>query len=87
MSLEAKVSSGKYKGKPLYPHLHEDNMYVATRTRYKADYVRVKTLEQLEALVQQGYGARMSNPDIENAPSFIVSKNIKIDALGVRARS
>jgi len=83
MSLEAKVSSGKYKGKPLYPHLHEDNMYVATRTRYKADYVRVKTLEQLEALVQQGYGARMSNPDIENAPSFIVSRNIKTDALGV----
>jgi hypothetical protein len=80
MSLKAKVSRGKYEGTPLFPHLHEDGMYVATRTRYKADYVRVKSLEQLEALVQQGYGARMSNPDITNAPSFIVNKNIEVSA-------
>lgn len=79
MALKAKVSRGKYKGTPLSPHLHEDKMYVATRTRFKADYVRVKTIDQLEALVQKGYGARMSNSDIPNAPSFITNKNIELN--------
>jgi hypothetical protein len=67
-----------YAGEPLFPHLHEDGMFVATKTKFKADYVRVETLEQLEALVNGGYGARMSNPDIKNAPSFKSNKNIQI---------
>lgn len=80
MAIKAKVSSRSknYAGAPLFPHLHKDGMYVATRTRYKADYVRVETQDQLEALVLKGYGARMSNHDIPNAPSFIANKNIEL---------
>ena len=67
-----------YAGEPLYPHRHEDGMYVASHSRYEADYIRVETLEQLEALVRAGYSARMSNPDINQAPSIIVSKHIEV---------
>ncbi|XID75025.1 hypothetical protein ACF3NA_00095 [Alkanindiges sp. WGS2144] len=67
-------------GKPLYPHLHKDKKYIASHTRYEVDYVKVETLEQLEALVRMGYGARMSNKSIGSAPSLIVSKNI--DCIG-----
>lgn len=78
MRLIAHVSnrSNDNTGKPLYPHLHKDKKYVASHTRYKVDYVKVDTLEQLEALVRMGYGARMSNKNIGSAPSLIISKNI-----------
>ncbi|MGR5246810.1 hypothetical protein ACP3VU_19215 [Vibrio sp. PNB23_22_6] len=73
--------SKKNAGKPLYPHKHKDDMYVASHSRFEADYVRVETLEQLQALVESGYGARMSNPDLKpRVPaSIIVSKNIDIE--------
>ncbi|SMY34344.1 hypothetical protein [Photobacterium andalusiense] len=75
--LQAKVSSGDYKGTPLSPHKHkEDNRYVASLTRFQEDYVRVDTIEELATLVESGYGARMSNDTIPNAPSLIVSENI-----------
>ncbi|MDF4259452.1 hypothetical protein P7M41_24090 [Vibrio parahaemolyticus] len=73
--------SKKNAGKPLYPHKHKDGMYVASHSRFEADYVRVENLEQLQALVQLGYGARMSNPSLKPrvAASIIVSKNIEIE--------
>lgn len=73
--------SKKNAGAPLYPHKHKDGMYVASHSRFEADYVRVENLEQLQALVQLGYGARMSNPSLEPkvAASIIVSKNIVIE--------
>lgn len=73
--------SKKNAGKPLYPHKHEDDMYVASHSRFERDYVRVETLDQLQALVQLGYGARMSNPELRPkvAPSIIISKNIHIE--------
>lgn len=74
--LQAKVSTGDYKGKPLYPHLHKDGKYVASPTRYEIDYIRVDELHELGVLVRSGYAARMSNSDIPNAPSLIISKNI-----------
>ena len=63
-------------GKPLYPHLHEDGKFVASHTRFKVDYIRVETEEQLQALVAAGYSARMSNPTLKAAPSLIINKNI-----------
>lgn len=80
--LQAKVSAGAYKGKPLYPHLHKDGKYVASPTRYEIDYIRVDELYELEVLVRSGYAARMSNPDIPNAPSLIISKNIQLSEGG-----
>ncbi|VVM82102.1 hypothetical protein PS639_02332 [Pseudomonas fluorescens] len=73
---QAKVSEGPYKGEPLYPHLHKDGKYVASPSRFKVDYIRVDTLEELEVLVRSGYAARMANRKIPNAPSLIISKNI-----------
>ncbi|WP_426935040.1 hypothetical protein [Pseudomonas fulva] len=80
MALEAYVSlrSKNNAGKPLFPHVHKDGMYVASHSRYEVDYVRVQTKEQLQALVEAGYGARMSNPSLKVAASIIISKNIKV---------
>lgn len=80
MALEAFVNkrSQHHAGKPLYPHKHKDGMYVASHSRFEVDYIRVETLEQLQALVAAGYGARMSNPALKVAPSLVVSKNIII---------
>lgn len=77
--LRATISRGEHKDKPLYPHKHEDGKYVATTSRFEDDYIRVDTLEELEVLVRAGYGARMSNAKIGNAPSFIVSRNISVE--------
>ncbi|EDM64878.1 hypothetical protein PE36_12277, partial [Moritella sp. PE36] len=80
MALEAFVSarSKNNADKSLYPHKHKDGMYVASHSRYEVDYVRVETVEQLQALVEVGYGARMSNPSLKVAASLIISKNINI---------
>lgn len=75
-NLRGHVKSGEYKGEPLFPHKHKDGMYVATTSRYEDDYIRVSTVEELETLVKSGYGARMSNPNINNAPSYIVNNNL-----------
>lgn len=74
--LFAKKNRGQYKGQFLYPHLHSDGTYVATPSRYSVDYIRVNSIEELSALVSAGYGARMSNPDIRQAPSFISNARI-----------
>lgn len=83
---QAKISRGAHKGKPLYPHLHEDGRYVASTSRFEVDYIRVDTIEELEVLVRSGYSARMSNPETPNAPSLIVSQNIHFTANGVESK-
>lgn len=75
--LIAYKSRGDHKGKPLYPHRHKDGTYIASSSRFEADYVPVETEDELEALVRSGLGARMSNPDIKQAASLITSDNIK----------
>jgi hypothetical protein len=74
--LHAIIRSGDYKGTVLYPHKHEDNKYVATTSRFEEDYIRVDTTDELESLVKAGYGARMSNSDIPNAPSYITHSKL-----------
>jgi len=78
MTLAAFVSKGKDVGKPLHPHKHKDGMYVASHSKFAGDYLRVDTVEQLQALVEAGYGARMSNRKMGIPASYIVSKNITI---------
>ncbi|MGX4642976.1 hypothetical protein [Massilia sp. SYSU DXS3249] len=77
-NLFAKKNRGEFKDEPLYPHLHADGTYVATNSKFKADYIRVDSLSELAALVSAGYGARMSNPATGQAPSYISHKNITI---------
>ena len=72
----AKKNRGQFKDQYLYPHLHRDNTYVATNSKFSVDYVKVTSLDELTALVRAGYGARMSNLEIPQAPSFISHDNI-----------
>ncbi len=73
------ISSGPDTGKRLLPHLHKDGFYVASTSRFEIDYVKVKSLEELEALIRAGYGARLKALDSKNAPSIIISANIDIE--------
>lgn len=77
-NIRAQISRGDHKGKPLFPHKHADGKYVATTSRFEEDYVRVDSVDELKALIESGFGARMSNPDTGNTPSFIVNKKIQV---------
>jgi len=79
MTLIATVSnrSKEHAGKLLYPSKNAEGSYVASLSRFEADYVFVETEEQLEALVSLGYGARMFNSEIKGGPSLISSKSIE----------
>ncbi len=71
-----KKNRGQYQGERLHPHRDSDGSYVATTSKYSVDYVRVNSLDELSALVRSGYGARMSNPAIPQAPSYISHEHI-----------
>jgi hypothetical protein len=74
------VTRGREKGVVLTPHRGEDGKYVASRTRFKKDYVKVEKVEDLILLMQKGYGVRMSNQDSDThrGPSLIRPSGIKI---------
>lgn len=73
------TTRGKAPGTQLQAHRHADGMYVASKTRFKADYIRVHDETELIALVQQGYKVRMSNPDclVHRAPSLVIPQIIE----------
>lgn len=79
-SFFAKKNRGQYQGEMLYPHRHPDGTYVATTSKHSVDYVRVNSLDELSALVRSGYGARMSNPEIPQAQSYISHGSIIFEA-------
>lgn len=54
------VTRGKDKGEIVFPHRHEDGLYVVSKTRFERDYIRVQANDILEYLLK-GYGLRMSN--------------------------
>lgn len=89
--LQAKKNRGQFKGEPLFPHKHKDGMYIASSSRYEVDYIPVETEAELESLVRAGYGARMSNSEINQAQSFISSDKItisdSIDSENITVRS
>ena len=58
LQLIAHVSRGANHGQALTPHLHKDGMYVASMTRFKKDYVRVASVEELVILIAQGFRIR-----------------------------
>ncbi len=78
-NIRAQISRGVHKGTHLFPHKHADEKYVATTSRFEEDYVRVDSVDELKALIESGFGARMSNPETGNAPSFIINKNIQLE--------
>ena len=74
------VTRGRENGVVLTPHKGEDGKYVASRTRFKQDYMKVDKVEDLLPLLQKGYSVRMSNQDSDThrPPSVIRPQGIKI---------
>ncbi|MGY4349725.1 hypothetical protein ACVWXM_006218 [Bradyrhizobium sp. GM7.3] len=70
--LYAVIARGKNKGIKLYPHRHEDGMYVVSPTRFERDYIRIPSKEGLVEWLSKGYRLRMSNSVAGvSAPSLI----------------
>lgn len=74
------VTRGRHVGAVLTPHLHEDNHYVVSLTRYEKDYERVRDEKALPEWVSKGYSVRMSNPSVNShrSPSLISPSSIEI---------
>jgi len=73
------VKRGRSVGTILTPHLHEDNHFVVSLTRYEKDYQRVKDEKDLPEWVRKGYSVRMSNPSVKShrSPSLITPGSIE----------
>jgi hypothetical protein len=78
ITLRCTVKRGKARGEALYPHKHEDGRYVASITRFKKDYIRVDTIEELIPYVKKGFCVRMSKQRSHRAPSLISPESIEI---------
>ncbi|MER9363393.1 hypothetical protein [Mesorhizobium sp. M0500] len=75
--LYAYVSRGTQKGELLYPHRHDDDMYVVSPTRLEKDYIRVGNLADVPAWLAKGYRLRMSNrPAGVVGPRLIMPQSI-----------
>lgn len=74
MAMTYRVKRGDSIGTTLIPHLHKDGFYVASKTRFAKDYLRVRSLADLEALAAKGYKVRMSNRShpTHKAPSLVI---------------
>jgi hypothetical protein len=73
------VQRGKAANTILYPHLHADGCYVVSPSRFEKDYIRVRSIDEVEIYLGRGYSLRMSNQDSANhrAPSLIAPGSIK----------
>lgn len=73
------VKRGRSVGTVLSPHLHEDNHFVVSLSRFEKDYVRVKNEADILDWVAKGYSVRMSNPNVEShrSPSLISAGSIE----------
>ena len=73
------VKRGRSVGTVLTPHLHEDNHFVVSFTRYAKDYQRVKDEKDLPDWIAKGFSVRMSNPSVKShrSPSLIAPASIE----------
>lgn len=77
IDLHAFVSRGNNKGEILFPHQHEDDSYVVSKTRFESDYVRLARSAEILPWLEKGFGLRMSNPARGiKAPSLIMPESI-----------
>lgn len=76
--LHAVITRGKNKGKYLYPHRHEDGMYVVSPNRFEKNYIRIASLADVPGWLANGYSLRMSNPaEGITAPSLIAPVSVR----------
>lgn len=74
-TLSYRVTRGKHAGQVLTPHAHEDGSFVVSKTRFVADYIRVKSEADLPGWLAKGYHLRMSR--LGRAPSLIMPTSIQ----------
>lgn len=68
------VKRGSSVGTILTPHLHKDNHYVVSLTRFEKDYQRVKDEKDLPEWISKGFSVRMSNSsDKSHSSSSLIS--------------
>jgi hypothetical protein len=72
MHLTYTINKGLNQGKKLYPHRNKEGFYIASFTRFKKNYVYVRTEEELLDLIKKGYKIRMSNPREGIPPSLVI---------------
>ncbi len=78
--MKAFVTSGDYEGVVVFPHQNRNGHYVASPTRFEADYIYVSTLDELETLARSGLNVRMSNPEKGvKAPSLRSPSSIEFE--------
>jgi hypothetical protein len=80
IALTATVTSGKNIGKTQIPTIHQDGKYVASTTRFKVDYIRVDSIEELTALMTKGLSIRMNCVEPKTASSLISPASINIES-------
>jgi hypothetical protein len=80
IKLTAIIKTGKNQGEELIPTLHKDRKYVASTSRFEVDYIRVDTIAELAALVNQGLSIRMHCEDPKTSPSLIVPTSITVNS-------
>lgn len=78
MKIEYVTKSGKLKGKIQIPHLHKNNKYVVSKTRYSDDYVYVDSYGEVIDHLKKGLKVRVSNKKFGSAPSLVNLKSLVI---------
>jgi hypothetical protein len=68
----------KLKGVILTPHLYRDGRYVASESRFNADYQYVKEVRELIPHILEGLSIRMSSNLKRNHPRLISAEIILI---------
>ncbi len=73
-------SRGRRKGVILVPHRNQRGKhagaYIASMTRFEADYVPVRDPDRLKEYAARGYGIRMSPKGATGAASLIMPESI-----------
>jgi hypothetical protein len=72
--LHALVRRGAAAGAILSPHAHADGCYVVSPSRFKRDYIRVRSIEAVKDHLRRGYSLRMSNS--ARSPSLITPASV-----------
>lgn len=76
--IEYRVKRGKCIGKVLTPHKYVDGTYVVSKTRFKRDYVHVRSLREVVEHLDRGFKVRVSDAILRGTPSLVVRDSLNI---------
>lgn len=76
-TIHYRVCRGPNKGTAYTPHLYSDGKYVVSRTRFRADQIKVDAGD-IPGYLRRGFRLRMSDPVTRQSPSLISPSSMKI---------